>query len=149
VRNEEIALQLLLHHEAGHVAACQLYDIPIDHVALTRGFWGRRAGYVQTTHAADPAKIEEEIIMAFSGLAAEEHWLGLHPGNGTVRTSNGDGDTALAHQLMREHETSSERHLRRRALAVMSHRWEHIEKIAVELGSRRRLTSEQAARAAR
>jgi hypothetical protein len=145
--DREVAEQLLFHHEAAHVSACMLFEIPFDKVAIVRGFWGGiRGGYVQASDAISE-KVDNEIIMYLAGITAEEIWLERHPGQGKVRESNGASDLAEARRLIRERDTSNYGWLQRRTFAVVRQRWEHIETVAAELGRRRTLTRAQAIRA--
>jgi hypothetical protein len=150
--DNQVSRALTAHHEGAHVMACLEYDIPFDHVRLVESFWSSRvdSGYVGMKGDLDMTKIEQEIVMMYAGLAAEAHWLYLHPGYGTARAENGEGDTNMA-KAAREgiDGLPGEPRLRAMASLLVQRRWHRVVNIAGGLDLRRRLSAGQAKRAAK
>jgi hypothetical protein len=135
--------QIVCYHEAGHVVACSVLDLPIRMVKLDYGLFTLAGGHVETKDAVLDAKPRADVVMSFAGHMAEIAWHERFGGTPDDSGSQSDFEfarTAMARCGMTEPEG------RRLASILVAQNWGRITAVAAHLLRTKRMTQAQTAR---
>jgi hypothetical protein len=137
-------LEVVTHHEAGHVVGCLVQRLSMESAHVERGFWGGiTGGHVRLVNE-DRMALGPNIVMTLAGGVAERHWCQL---NGLpFDPAHNGSDLEIAHELLARYRRWTEAQAWAHAETLVSTHWARITAVAAHLGAKKRLSQGQAKR---
>lgn len=146
--------QVVCYHEAGHIIGCIVGDIPIDHVQMDHGLFSLLGGHVLMTKTegwegqfARPAR--PEALMCMAGQAAEEELAQLR--SWSFAPDRAALDFTDCFEIIKRGRLSMTVNGAHQAALheLIKPRWMQLEGVAARLLAKRRLSGNQARKAAK
>lgn len=155
-------LEMVAHHEAGHVIGDLVLKQPFTHVKLTihRRWFGpdlvSGMTYLDRGKMVEMPTHPDWAVVLLAGPEAEARWHQLHVGHSRgksrrkAKSHNTNGDVVMATESIeaasKRNVTGRYRKAQSRAEVLVAHHWDDIAGVAAELAVKLKLTRRQVKR---